>query len=99
SAALWSTTLATTTMGLSCIGAGALSDRIGRKICMQVACVCLVILSYPMLWIALNGASLWMVVLIQSGFAALCGLFLGAMAAALVEMFPTIRRLTGLTTA
>jgi MHS family proline/betaine transporter-like MFS transporter len=35
----------------------------------------------------------------QSIFTAFCGLFLGGMPAALVEMFPTARRLTGLTTA
>jgi MHS family proline/betaine transporter-like MFS transporter len=57
------------------------------------------VLSHLMLWLVLNGASLWTVVLIQSIFAALCGVFLGAMTAVLVEMFPTIRRRTRLTTA
>lgn len=52
-----------------------------------------------MLSAALGGASMWTVVLIQSLFTACCGLFLGGMPAALVEIFPTTRRLTGLTTA
>jgi MFS transporter, MHS family, proline/betaine transporter len=99
SAALWSTALATLVMGSSCFAAGWLSDKIGRKACMLTSCLLLVTLTYPLLAVALDGASLWTVVLIQSLFTALCGLFLGGMPAALVEMFPTARRLTGLTTA
>jgi MFS transporter, MHS family, proline/betaine transporter len=99
SAALWSTALATLVMGLSCVASGWLSDKVGRKACMLAASVLVLVLAYPLLSAALNGASLWTVVLIQSLFAAFCGLFLGGMPAALVEIFPTTRRLTGLTTA
>jgi MHS family proline/betaine transporter-like MFS transporter len=42
---------------------------------------------------------MWVTIAAQSAFTALNGLFLGSMPAALVEMFPTSRRLTGLTTA
>jgi MHS family proline/betaine transporter-like MFS transporter len=99
SAALWSTSLATLVMGLSCFASGWLSDKVGRKACMLAASILLVALSYPLLSAAVNGASPWTVVLIQSLFTAMCGLFLGGMPAALVEIFPTTRRLTGLTTA
>jgi MHS family proline/betaine transporter-like MFS transporter len=99
SVALWSTALATLVMGLSCVASGWLSDKIGRKAGMITSCVLLILFSYPLLSMALGGASMWTVVLTQSLFTALCGLFLGSMPAALVELFPTSRRLTGLTTA
>ena len=96
---LWSASLATLVMGLSCVASGLLSDLLGRKRCMLVACLFFVLASYPLLWFVLNGASTASVMLVQILFAAACGLFLGGMPAALVEMFPTTRRLTGLTTA
>ncbi|MCC8969987.1 MFS transporter [Bradyrhizobium brasilense] len=99
SAALWSTALATLVMGLSCLASGWVSDRTGRRFNMIAACGLLILLSYPLLSLALSSASIWKVILTQSVFTALCGLFLGSMPAALVEMFPTKRRLTGLTTA
>jgi MFS transporter, MHS family, proline/betaine transporter len=99
SAALWSTALATVVMGSTCVASGWLSDKTGRKFGMLAACILLLVVSYPLLSIAVGGASTMTVVLIQSFFAALCGLFLGSMPAALVEIFPTTRRLTGLTTA
>ena len=99
SAALWSSALATLVMGSSCVASGWLSDKTERKSNMLVACVLLILLAYPLLSFALGGGSMWVVILIQSVFTSFCGLFLGAMPAALVEMFPTSRRLTGLTTA
>lgn len=99
SASLWSTALATIVMGSTSLLSGYLSDRVGRRTCLLAACALSVVLSYPLLMVALDGASLGMVVLIQACFAAICGLFLGPMPAALVEMFPTARRMTGLTTA
>ena len=99
SASLWSTALATIVMGSTSLLSGYLSDRVGRRTCLLASCILSVVLAYPLLMVALDGASLGMVVLIQACFAALCGLFLGPMPAALVEMFPTARRMTGLTTA
>ncbi len=99
SAALWSSALATLVMGSSCVASGWLSDKVGRKLNMLVACALLILLSYPLLSFALGGGSMWTVIATQSVFTSFCGLFLGAMPAALVEMFPTSRRLTGLTTA
>ena len=99
SASLWSTALATIVMGSTSLLSGYLSDRVGRRACLLASCALSVVLAYPLLTVALNGASLGVVVLIQACFAAMCGLFLGPMPAALVEMFPTARRMTGLTTA
>ena len=99
SASLWSTALATVVMGSTSLLSGYLSDRIGRRTCLLASCALSAVLAYPLLMVALDGASLGTVVLIQACFAAMCGLFLGPMPAALVEMFPTARRMTGLTTA
>ena len=99
SASLWSTALATIVMGSTSLLSGHLSDRFGRRTCLLASCGLSLVLAYPLLMVALDGASLGVVVLIQACFAAMCGLFLGPMPAALVEMFPTARRMFGLTTA
>jgi MHS family proline/betaine transporter-like MFS transporter len=57
------------------------------------------VLSYPAIYMLLSKPSMGTIVAIQAVLAGLCGVFLGGMAAALVEMFPTARRLTGLTIA
>ncbi len=98
SAALWSTVLATVVMGTSCIASGALSDIVGRRACLLGACVLSLVLSYPLIQMMI-GAPLGTVVLLHVVFALINGLFLGALASALVEMFPTARRMAGLSTA
>jgi MHS family proline/betaine transporter-like MFS transporter len=98
SAALWSTVLATFVMGVSCLASGALSDIVGRRACLLCACVLSLVLSYPLIS-AMLGAPIGTIVLLHVCFAAINGLFLGALASALVEMFPTAKRMTGLTTA
>jgi MHS family proline/betaine transporter-like MFS transporter len=100
SQALWSTTFANGMVMLTCLAAGALSDRIGRKPLMLVHCLAFLVLTYPLMALLLtNGASLTMIVVIQAFLGLLTGLFLGSFPAALVEFFPTRRRLTGLGTA
>jgi MHS family proline/betaine transporter-like MFS transporter len=98
SAALWSTVLATMVMGITCVMSGALSDVVGRRACLLGSCVLSLLLSYPMIS-AMIGASTSSVVVLHVCFAAINGLFLGPLASSLVEMFPTARRMTGLTTA
>jgi MHS family proline/betaine transporter-like MFS transporter len=98
SAALWSTVLATVVMGISCLASGALSDIIGRRACLLGACALSLVLSYPLIS-SMLGAPVGTIMLLHGCFAAINGLFLGALASALVEMFPTARRMTGLTTA
>jgi MHS family proline/betaine transporter-like MFS transporter len=97
--ALWSTALATVMMGVFCVLAGRISDSVGRKPCMLAASVFFLVLSYPAIHGLLARPPIIEVVAIQAVLAAACGVFLGSMPAALVEMFPTARRLTGLTVA
>jgi MHS family proline/betaine transporter-like MFS transporter len=99
STSLWSTAFATVMMGVFCVFAGWLSDKVGRKRCMMATSVLFILLSYPAIHILLSKPPLGVIVAVQAVLAALCGVFLGGMAAALVEMFPTARRLTGLTIA
>ncbi len=97
--ALWSTVLATAVMGASSLASGALSDHFGRRACLLAACLLSLLLAYPLVDLMLGGASYGRIVGLHLAFAAINGLFLGALASALVEMFPTARRMTGLTTA
>lgn len=99
SAALWSTVLATAVMGASSLVSGALSDAYGRRTCLLAACGLSLVLAYPLINLMLGGAPVGRVMALHVAFAAINGLFLGALASALVEMFPTARRMTGLTTA
>jgi MHS family proline/betaine transporter-like MFS transporter len=98
SSALWSTVLATAVMAATCVISGALSDVVGRRTCLLAASALSLLLAYPMISLMI-GAPTGTVVLLHMGFAAINGIFLGALASTLVEMFPTARRMTGLTTA
>jgi MFS transporter, MHS family, proline/betaine transporter len=97
---LWSTTAANAVVLVSCIFAGAVSDKIGRKPLMLAHCIAFLVLTYPMMALLLrNGASLTSIVIVHMFLGFLTGLFLGSFPAALVEFFPTRRRLAGLGTA
>lgn len=98
SAALWSTVLATVVMGATSLMSGALSDRYGRRACLLTSCGLSLVLAYPMLQLMI-GAPVGEIMVLHAAFAAINGVFLGALASALVELFPTARRMTGLTTA
>lgn len=98
SESLWSTAISTVATGIAVVSSGAISDRVGRKPVLLTACLLLLVFSYPLVWLVLNGASHGVAVAIQAFLSASCGLFIGSMATALVEMFPTRRRLTGLST-
>ena len=97
--ALWSTALATVFTGVAVVGSGALSDRIGRKPVLVASCLVFLLLSYPLVRLLLESDSVLVGLAIQALLSANCGLFIGSMTVALVEMFPTRRRLSGLNTA
>lgn len=97
--ALWSSTIATVVLLLTCVAAGLLSDHIGRKKQMLLSCAGFLLLTYPLLQTTLHQATFLSVVLVQCTVSVILGLFLGAMPATLVEMFHTKSRLFGLSTA
>ncbi len=99
SQALWSTTLANAVVLVTCLAAGAISDKIGRKPLMLIHCIAFLVLTYPLMRMLAQGATFTTVVVIQALLGILTGLFLGSFPAALVEFFPIRRRLTGLGTA
>ena len=99
SLSLWSTALATVATGISVVGSGFISDRIGRKPPLLFSCIVFLVLSYPLVWLMLHAHSVTLAIAVQVLLSANCGLFIGSMTTALVEMFPTRRRLTGLNTA
>lgn len=99
SEALWSSTIATAIIAITCVAAGLLSDHVGRKKPMLWSCAGFVLLTYPLLYVTLQSATFGTTVLVQGLVSVMCGLFLGAMPAALVEMFPTKARMFGLSTA
>ena len=97
--ALWSTALATVFTGAAVVGSGALSDRIGRKPVLVASCLVFLFLSYPLVRLLLASHGILVGLAIQAALSANCGLFIGSMTVALVEMFPSRRRLSGLNTA
>ena len=97
--ALWSTASATVFTGVAVVGSGALSDRIGRKPVLVASCLAFLVLSYPLVRLLIRSNGVLAGLAIQAGLSANCGLFIGSMTVALVEMFPTRRRLSGLNTA
>ncbi len=99
SLSLWSTALATVATGISVVSSGFISDRVGRKPPLLFSCIVFLLLSYPLVWLMLHVHSVSLAIAIQVVLSANCGLFIGSMTTALVEMFPTRRRLTGLNTA
>jgi MHS family proline/betaine transporter-like MFS transporter len=84
---------------VTCLAAGALSDKIGRKPLMLIHCIAFLLLTYPLMRVLARGAGFTTVIMVQALLAVLTGLFLGSFPTALVEFFPTRRRLAGLGTA
>ncbi|BAN26881.1 MFS transporter [Caballeronia insecticola] len=97
SQALWSTTVANLVVMVTTILAGALSDFIGSRGLMLLHSVFFLLMTYPILSFLTAGQPPYStIVLIHIGLAIFTGLFLGSFPTALVDCFPTKKRLTGL---
>jgi MHS family proline/betaine transporter-like MFS transporter len=75
--------------------AGGLSDRVGRKPLLLAAAVGLLIGSWPLFWV-MHHSNFALILLGQSGFAVLIGLFMGTAPATMAETFPAHVRCTAL---
>ena len=80
----------------ACFGAGALSDRIGRKWVLSAAALALAVTVAPLfLWLHASHA-LATLVLVQCAFCLMAGFYIGVAPAALSELFGTAIRATGM---
>ena len=73
-----------------------LSDRIGRKKIMMAAAGTMLLMVYPLFGVFVPGAEAVHVALAQAAFALVLGIYVGPIAAFLVELFPTRVRFTGM---
>lgn len=71
-----------------------LSDIYGRKKVMTYTCYAFIVLIYPIFWL-LTGFGYYEALISQLIFAVLVGFYMGPIPAALVELFPTRVRFTG----
>lgn len=97
-AALAANALAAVVVILVIMTSGALSDRIGRKPAMLVSCLLILVLSYPLVSLAVSADSFAVTVLVQCVLAASVALFLGCLPVVMVELFPARVRVAGLST-
>ena len=83
----------------ACFGAGALSDRIGRKWVLSGAAACLLLAVAPLfLWLHADHA-LGTLIVVQCAFCLMAGGYIGVAPAALSELFATPVRATGMSLA
>jgi MHS family proline/betaine transporter-like MFS transporter len=83
-------------MVVTCILAGALSDRVGRRAVVAVAAVLMLVCILPLLqWLAVSHTTLTLVV-VQTLFCIMVALFVGVAPAALAGAFPTRVRSSGM---
>lgn len=73
---------------------GHLSDKVGRKKILVISTVTMLFATYP-IFILLCQPEAMARLIAQSSFAFLCAMFIGPVAATLVELFPTRVRFTG----
>jgi MHS family proline/betaine transporter-like MFS transporter len=79
-----------------CFGAGALSDRIGRKWVLSIAAVAMLVFVAPLFqWLHASHAFVTLA-LVQCAFCLMAGLYIGVAPSALSELFETPVRATGM---
>jgi MHS family proline/betaine transporter-like MFS transporter len=80
----------------ACFGAGALSDRIGRKPVLSMAALALLLTVAPLLLWLHDTHALLTLVIVQCAFCLMAGFYIGVAPAALSELFVTSIRATGM---
>jgi MFS transporter, MHS family, proline/betaine transporter len=98
-AALWSNTAGLLLLMVVIPPFGLLSDRVGRKPLLIASCIAFIVLPYPLFGAMLKGPSFTTILAIQLLIALAIGLYSGAGAAAICEIFPTRTRTTFLSVA
>jgi MFS transporter, MHS family, proline/betaine transporter len=93
--ALWITTAGFIMMVVCILGAGLLSDKMGRKPPLLIGASCFMLLSYPAFLLFSTTSSALLVLATILFCNALIGLIAGSCTAAMAEMFPTRMRTTG----
>lgn len=73
-----------------------ISDRVGRKKVMIAAALVMALIAYPLFGLLTPGAEPATIMLAQAAFALVLGIYVGPIAAFLVELFPTSVRFTGM---
>jgi MFS transporter, MHS family, proline/betaine transporter len=91
-AALWSNTVALVLLIFAIPVAGSLSDHIGRKPFLLMACLAFIVLPYPLFKMMVETASFGVILASQLAFALAMALYLGPAPATIAEAFKTTRR-------
>ena len=98
SQALWATASGLLVMVIATPLMGLLSDRVGRRPLLAVACVASLALPYPLFKLMLSGVPLSTIFLVQLALAFVIAVFSGPGPAAIAEIFPTRVRSTWMST-
>lgn len=94
--ALWLNVVNMTIMMIMFLASARLSDRVGRKPVMVTAALAMLIAIYPLISQLYAGQDVLVIGLAQACIVFLVGLYIGPVAAVLVELFPTSVRYTGM---
>ncbi|MDX1924709.1 MAG: MFS transporter [Rickettsiaceae bacterium] len=82
-------------MATSIIISAIISDKIGRKPVMIIACMMFLFSSYPLFWVMSHTKDSDVIIIASAILAAINGFFMGPIPTVLVELFPTKIRFTG----
>jgi MHS family proline/betaine transporter-like MFS transporter len=86
-------------MAVGCIVAGAVSDKIGRRLTLAITTTVLLIAIHPLLWWLHHSPTLGNLITVQSCFCVMVAGVVGVAPSALSEVFPTHIRSTGMSLA
>jgi MFS transporter, MHS family, proline/betaine transporter len=82
-------------LALATLLGGWLSDRVGRKLVMAIACIAMIVFSYP-LFLLMQIKEYYIIIFAQASLAIMYGLFFGVIPSILAEIMPTNVRYSGL---